>query len=68
MDYRCKYCKFFEPDAVGDGGECRRYPPAKGDLMVGFPDVDGPSDWCGEYSPKNPPPVQWPGPTTGGKA
>lgn len=52
MDVRCKDCKFFDRHTVGAGGECRRYPPVKGDPreMAIFPDVDGLADWCGEHS------------------
>lgn len=59
----CKSCKYFEETNGGRSGICFRFPPyaqlvpAQG---IGGPTVQGvsyraevrPTDWCGEYAPK----------------
>lgn len=55
-DTPCAKCKFWEKDQLEGriGGWCRRYSPkpVKIDSSIVWPSTK-PTDWCGEYKPKD---------------
>ncbi|MGJ3243784.1 MAG: hypothetical protein ACFE0O_12650 [Opitutales bacterium] len=52
----CASCRYWNPSATADEGECRRHPPQAISFKVGesvkfetrFP-ATASEDWCGEY-------------------
>ena len=58
---RCETCSFFELTISGSitgyaSGECRRRAPIVGPVGATFPGIYG-DRWCGEYMPKDLPPM-----------